>query len=75
MIWIQLSVIAQMIVIYFLFSCPFKEDDSIRIPVGNVIASFLPGITMAMTRIITGDTKQGHAVTTVCTITVPLCLF
>lgn len=31
--------------------------------VGSTMASFLPGITMAVTRIITGDLRQGHAVT------------
>ncbi|XP_071767251.2 TELO2-interacting protein 1 homolog [Centroberyx gerrardi] len=30
---------------------------------GNTMASFLPGITMALSRIITGDLRQGHAVT------------
>lgn len=31
--------------------------------VGGAMASFLPGITMAVTRVITGDLRQGHAVT------------
>uniref|UniRef100_A0A3Q1EZE3 TELO2 interacting protein 1 n=1 Tax=Acanthochromis polyacanthus TaxID=80966 RepID=A0A3Q1EZE3_9TELE len=31
--------------------------------VGSTMASFLPGITTASTRIITGDLRQGHAVT------------
>lgn len=30
--------------------------------VGGTMASFLPGITMAVTRIITGDLRQGHGV-------------
>ncbi|KAL1021069.1 hypothetical protein UPYG_G00008320 [Umbra pygmaea] len=30
---------------------------------GNTMASFLPGITIAMSRIITGDMRHGHAVT------------
>ncbi|KAM3872194.1 TELO2-interacting protein 1 homolog [Diretmus argenteus] len=30
---------------------------------GSTMASFLPGITMALARIITGDLRQGHAVT------------
>lgn len=34
-----------------------------RFSVGRTMASFLPGITMAVTRIITGDMKQGHTVT------------
>ncbi|XP_058500147.1 TELO2-interacting protein 1 homolog [Solea solea] len=31
--------------------------------IGSAMASFLPGISMAVTRIITGDPRQGHAVT------------
>ncbi|KAF7663644.1 hypothetical protein LDENG_00204990 [Lucifuga dentata] len=31
--------------------------------IGSSMASFLPGITMAAARIITGDLRQGHAVT------------
>ncbi|XP_041860609.1 TELO2-interacting protein 1 homolog [Melanotaenia boesemani] len=34
-----------------------------RCSVGNTMASFLPGITLAVARIITGDLRQGHAVT------------
>lgn len=34
-----------------------------RCSVGNNMASFLPGITTAIARIITGDLRQGHAVT------------
>lgn len=34
-----------------------------RFSVGRTMASFLPGITMAVTRIITGDMRQGHTVT------------
>ncbi|XP_062314649.1 TELO2-interacting protein 1 homolog [Osmerus eperlanus] len=30
---------------------------------GSTLASFLPGITMALTRIVSGDMRQGHAVT------------
>lgn len=39
---------------------PSSEE---RCSVGSTMASFLPGITMAATRIITGDMRQGHAVT------------
>lgn len=39
---------------------PTSEE---RFSVGRTMASFLPGITMAVTRIITGDMKQGHTVT------------
>ncbi|KAJ3586884.1 hypothetical protein NHX12_013276 [Muraenolepis orangiensis] len=31
--------------------------------VGNAMASFLPGITVALTRVVTGDPRHGHAVT------------
>lgn len=41
-----------------------------RCSVGSTLASFLPGITTGITRIITGDLRQGHAVT-VRTIKVP----
>uniref|UniRef100_A0A3Q2ZXZ7 TELO2-interacting protein 1 homolog n=1 Tax=Kryptolebias marmoratus TaxID=37003 RepID=A0A3Q2ZXZ7_KRYMA len=34
-----------------------------RCSVGSTMASFLPGITTAIARIITGDLRQGHAVT------------
>ncbi|XP_018530805.1 TELO2-interacting protein 1 homolog [Lates calcarifer] len=34
-----------------------------RRTMGSTMASFLPGITMAVARIITGDLRQGHAVT------------
>ncbi|XP_029291967.1 TELO2-interacting protein 1 homolog isoform X2 [Cottoperca gobio] len=34
-----------------------------RCAVGSTIASFLPGITVAVARIITGDLRHGHAVT------------
>ncbi|XP_048249152.1 TELO2-interacting protein 1 homolog isoform X1 [Haliotis rufescens] len=33
-----------------------------RVIYGNLFASFLPGITISLCRIATGDTKQGHAV-------------
>ena len=33
--------------------------------IGNIYASFLPGISVTLCKIITGDTKQGYAVTTV----------
>ena len=37
-------------------------DSSVRAQVGATFSSFLPGITMAMTRVATGDIKQGHVV-------------
>ncbi|XP_059190062.1 TELO2-interacting protein 1 homolog [Centropristis striata] len=39
---------------------PSSEE---RCAVGSTMASFLPGITVAVARIITGDLRQGHAVT------------
>ncbi|KAM9350375.1 TELO2-interacting protein 1 homolog [Symphorus nematophorus] len=39
---------------------PSSED---RCAVGSTMASFLPGITTATARVITGDLRQGHAVT------------
>ncbi|XP_040008736.1 TELO2-interacting protein 1 homolog isoform X2 [Xiphias gladius] len=39
---------------------PSSEE---RRAIGSTMASFLPGITLAVARIITGDLRQGHAVT------------
>lgn len=39
---------------------PSSEE---RCTVGSTMTSFLPGITTAVTRIITGDLRQGHTVT------------
>ncbi|XP_035513147.1 TELO2-interacting protein 1 homolog [Morone saxatilis] len=39
---------------------PSSEE---RCAIGSTMASFLPGITTAVARIITGDLRQGHAVT------------
>lgn len=39
---------------------PSSEE---RFIIGSTMASFLPGITTAVVRIITGDLRQGHAVT------------
>ncbi|ESO83680.1 hypothetical protein LOTGIDRAFT_169160 [Lottia gigantea] len=39
-----------------------KVCRSERRTLGDILASFLPGISMALTRVITGDSKQGHAV-------------
>lgn len=46
--------------------CPLEHvspSSEERCSVGTIMASFLPGITTAVTRIITGDLRQGHAVT------------
>ncbi|XP_043946133.1 TELO2-interacting protein 1 homolog isoform X2 [Protopterus annectens] len=37
--------------------------DDVMNAVGNTFASFLPGITLSLSRVITGDIKQGHMVT------------
>nr|XP_060627795.1 TELO2-interacting protein 1 homolog [Anolis sagrei ordinatus] len=39
---------------------PLDEEDRRRC--GDLFASFLPGISISLSQIITGDTKQGHAV-------------
>lgn len=39
-------------------------QDAIKDSVAQAFASFVPGISTALCRIITGDTKQGHAVIT-----------
>ena len=33
--------------------------------IGGIYASFLPGVSVTLCKIITGDTKQGYAVTAV----------
>ena len=38
-------------------------SDAMLLNFGNVMASFLPGISMTLARVITGDVKQGSAVT------------
>lgn len=38
--------------------------------IGSLYASFLPGISITLCDIVTGDTKQGYAVTAVSYITV-----
>ncbi|XP_053101165.1 TELO2-interacting protein 1 homolog isoform X2 [Hemicordylus capensis] len=40
---------------------PLAEEETRRC--GDLFASFLPGISISLSRIITGDVKQGHAVT------------
>uniref|UniRef100_F6SZM6 TELO2-interacting protein 1 homolog n=1 Tax=Monodelphis domestica TaxID=13616 RepID=F6SZM6_MONDO len=41
---------------------PKLLDDTEREQLGDLFASFLPGISTALTRIITGDFKQGHVI-------------
>ncbi|XP_007474428.2 TELO2-interacting protein 1 homolog isoform X1 [Monodelphis domestica] len=41
---------------------PKLLDDTEREQLGDLFASFLPGISTALTRIITGDFKQGHMI-------------
>lgn len=48
--------------------CDCTQDHVVPSPeeqrlIGSTMASFLPGITTAVARIITGDMRQGHAVT------------
>uniref|UniRef100_A0A672J376 TELO2-interacting protein 1 homolog n=1 Tax=Salarias fasciatus TaxID=181472 RepID=A0A672J376_SALFA len=46
--------------------CPLEHvapSSEERRSLGSIMASFLPGITTVVTRIITGDLRQGHAVT------------
>lgn len=37
-------------------------QNAVKDSVAQIFASFVPGISMALCRVITGDTKQGHAV-------------
>ncbi|XP_052760793.1 TELO2-interacting protein 1 homolog [Mya arenaria] len=40
-----------------------KLSQCMKADIGNMYASFLPGISVTLCKIITGDTKQGYAVT------------
>ncbi|KAI5609229.1 TELO2-interacting protein 1-like [Silurus asotus] len=40
-----------------------EADEGERILLGNTLASFLPGITRALSLVISGDVRQGHMVT------------
>ncbi|KAB5546693.1 hypothetical protein PHYPO_G00074940 [Pangasianodon hypophthalmus] len=40
-----------------------EPDEEERNLLGNTLASFLPGITRALSHVISGDVRQGHAVT------------
>ncbi|XP_075384880.1 TELO2-interacting protein 1 homolog [Tenrec ecaudatus] len=40
---------------------PRSLDESEQTELGDLFASFLPGISTALTRVITGDFKQGHS--------------
>lgn len=65
----QLQILALKCLLTLILQCDCSEmhcsfDNSELIQVGNQLASFLPGITLGMTRIISGDVKQGHLVTT-----------
>lgn len=46
-----------------------------RCIIGSCMASFLPGITVAVTKIITGDLRQGHAVTARAIKVLHICLY
>lgn len=49
---------------------PAQDEDrealqnAVKDSVAQIFASFVPGISMALCRVITGDTKQGHAIVT-----------
>ena len=44
------------------FDCTVTVSDAERVVVARYFASFLPGISMALCRVVTGDSKQGHHV-------------
>ncbi|XP_041060297.1 TELO2-interacting protein 1 homolog isoform X2 [Carcharodon carcharias] len=65
----QLQVLALKCLLVLILQCDCPDthcsfDNNGLLQVGNSFASFLPGITLGMTRIISGDVKQGHLVTT-----------
>ena len=50
-----------------IFLCHVSVCKKITGQIGDIVASFLPGVSMAMCTIATGDSKQGYAVTVVST--------
>ena len=50
-----------------IFLCHISVCKKITAQIGDIVASFLPGVSMAMCTIATGDSKQGYAVTVVST--------
>ncbi|XP_048449205.1 TELO2-interacting protein 1 homolog [Rhincodon typus] len=64
----QLQILALKCLLVLILQCDCPDmhcsfDNSDHMQVGDAFASFLPGITLAMSRIISGDVKQGHLVT------------
>ncbi|GCB72985.1 hypothetical protein scyTo_0002285 [Scyliorhinus torazame] len=64
----QLQILALKCLLVLILQCDCPDvhhsfDDNGLLQVGDSFASFLPGITLGMTRIISGDVKQGHLVT------------
>ncbi|ELT91555.1 hypothetical protein CAPTEDRAFT_223407 [Capitella teleta] len=55
----------QVVAMETLTSLSSSTDSSLKFKAGDTFASFLPGIATALCKIITGDVKQGHSVTTV----------
>ncbi|XP_078092533.1 TELO2-interacting protein 1 homolog [Mustelus asterias] len=65
----QLRVLALKCLLVLILQCDCPEshcsfDNNGLLQVGDSFASFLPGITLGMTRIISGDINQGHLVAT-----------
>ncbi|XP_058989230.1 TELO2-interacting protein 1 homolog isoform X2 [Mustela lutreola] len=63
----QIKVAALKCLQVLLFQCdcqdhPRSLDELEQKQLGDLFASFLPGISMALTRVITGDFKQGHSI-------------
>ncbi|XP_006874792.1 PREDICTED: TELO2-interacting protein 1 homolog [Chrysochloris asiatica] len=61
----QIKIAALQCLQVLLFQCdcqdhPRSLDETEQKQLGNLFASFLPGISTALTRVITGDFKQGH---------------
>ncbi|XP_072413062.1 TELO2-interacting protein 1 homolog [Chiloscyllium punctatum] len=64
----QLRVLALKCLLLLILQCDCPDthcsfDSSDLLQVGDAFASFLPGIALGMSRIISGDIKQGHLVT------------
>ncbi|XP_045837587.1 TELO2-interacting protein 1 homolog [Meles meles] len=63
----QIKVAALKCLQVLLFQCDCQDhsrslDELEQKQLGDLFASFLPGISMALTRVITGDFKQGHSI-------------
>ncbi|XP_045384558.1 TELO2-interacting protein 1 homolog isoform X1 [Lemur catta] len=63
----QIKIAALKCLQVLLFQCdcqdhPRSLDELEQQQLGNLFASFLPGVSTALTRVITGDFKQGHSI-------------